>query len=145
MRTLVMVFQAAACCLAMDACGQSGSRRAYPPPPSGSYRTASTTLTAGGASHSIRAAFVTPEFVKAAREQPLVGRSFVVEEHQAKGQPVVILSHGLWRQRFGADPSVIGKSVALDGRAHTIVGIMPKGFDVPAGAEAWLPEAAPGR
>ena len=145
MRLPVRVFQVLACCLSMAACHPSDSQRGYPPPPDHSYRTESLLLTTEGTSHSIRGAFVTPEFIKAVRERPLVGRSFMAEEHQPKSQPVVVLSHGLWQQRFGADPAVSGKSVALNGRAHTIVGVMPGGFNIPAGAEAWLPEAGADR
>jgi hypothetical protein len=116
-----------------------------PTSPSTSYRTESLLLTTEDTSQSIRAAFVTPDFIKAVREKPLLGRSFIAEEHRPKGQPVVVLSQGLWQQRFGAESAVIGKSVAFNGRAHTIVGVMPGGFNVPAGADAWLPEVGSDR
>ena len=145
MRSATRLFQVLACCLPLAACHESDSRRDRPAPPDTSYRSGPLLLTMEGTSHGIRSAFVTPDFIKAVREQPLLGRTFIAEEHQPKGQPVVVLSHGLWQQRFGSDPAVIGRSVALDGRAYTVVGVMPKGFDTPAGAEAWLPEAGTGR
>jgi putative ABC transport system permease protein len=141
MRSRMIFFQVLACCISMIACHQSDSRRDRPAPPETSYRVESLPLTTGAASHSIRAALVTPAFFEAVREQPVVGRSFHAEEYQSTDRPVVVLSHGLWQHRFRADPAVIGESVTLGGRAHTIVGVMPQGFDTPAGAEAWLPQA----
>ena len=146
MRSLVAFFQLLACCLSMVACSQGDSRRDYPAPPTGSYRTEFVPLTTGGTSNPIRVAFVAPAFFQAVRERPLLGRAFVAEEHQSKNQEgVVILSHGLWQQRFGSDPELIGRSVDLNGRAHKVVGVMPRGFNAPAGSEAWVPEAGSDR
>lgn len=59
--------------------------------------------------------------------EPAVGRAFLPEEFEpGKGQ-VVILGQGLWRNRFGSDPNVVGKSIRLDGNAYTVVGVMPAG------------------
>jgi putative ABC transport system permease protein len=52
---------------------------------------------------------------------------------------VVMLSHGLWQRRFGGDPGVVGKSVTLDGRSMTVVGVMPAGFKFPEDSELWQP------
>ena len=145
MRSRMMFFQVLACCLSMIACHQRDSQPDYPAPPNASYRLESLLLTADDTSYSIRCAFVTPDFIKAAREQPMLGRFFVAEEYQAKYQQVVVLSHRLWQQRFGSDPAQIGEPLELNGRAYTVVGIMPKAFNVPEGAEAWLPEAASGK
>jgi len=142
MRSLMAFFQVLACCLSMTACSQ----RDHPVPPTGSYRTESLPLTTGGSSNPVRVAFVTPAFFRVVREHPLVGRAFGAEEHQSGSREgVIILSHGLWQQRFDSAPEMIGRSVELGGRAHTIVGVMPKGFDTPAGSEAWVPEAGPDR
>ena len=66
--------------------------------------------------------------------------SFTEEEGTTRPSPVVILSDGLWQRRFAADPSAVGRSVILDGRAHTIVGVMPRDFAFPlGGVEAWIP------
>lgn len=62
---------------------------------------------------------------------PTLGRNFSQEEDQPGGQQVVILSDGVWRRRFGADPNVIGKTLMLSGSAFTVVGIMPSGFVFP--------------
>ncbi len=144
MRSRMTFFQVLACCLSMVACHQSDSQPHYPTPPNTSYRIESLLLTTDDASHSIRGAFVTPDFIKAVRAQPLLGRYFVADEYQSKYQQVVVLSHELWEQRFGSDPAQIGKTLVVNGRAYTVVGVMPKTFNVPEGAEVWLPEAASG-
>lgn len=61
---------------------------------------------------------------------PALGRAFTADEDKGR-QPVVILNDTLWRRQFGADPSVLGRSVMLDRRPYTIVGVMPRGFVFP--------------
>jgi putative ABC transport system permease protein len=60
---------------------------------------------------------------------------------QTIGSSAVILSYGLWRRRFGADPAVIGKTVKVEGEACAVIGVMPDGFNFPNNAEAWAPIA----
>src|SRR5215216_4633675 len=74
--------------------------------------------------------------------RPRAGRFFLPEEEKAGHAPVVVLSHALWRRRFGADPSVLGKSVTLDGRSYEVVGVAPEGFAYPDRTEAWVPPFA---
>jgi putative ABC transport system permease protein len=73
--------------------------------------------------------------------RPLLGRGFTVEEEQAGREPAVVLSHALWRQRYGADPSILGRKLLLDGQPFTVVGVMPADFNFPKGAALW--EVAP--
>jgi predicted permease len=61
---------------------------------------------------------------------PAFGRAFTPEEDTGR-QPVAILSNGLWRRKFGSDSAVVGRSIVLDRRAYTIVGVMPAGFTFP--------------
>lgn len=63
---------------------------------------------------------------------PLVGRTFTEDEDEIGHEHVAILSHGLWQRRFGADPAVVGRSIALNGEAHTIVGVMRRDFAYPS-------------
>jgi putative ABC transport system permease protein len=73
-------------------------------------------------------------------ERPLLGRGFTPREAALRGdRRVVMLSHALWWRRFGADPRVVGRTLSLDGTTLRIVGVMPAGFAVPAGAGLWLP------
>ncbi len=63
---------------------------------------------------------------------------------QAGGERVVIVAHGLWMRRFGADASIIGRRIVLDGVPHEVIGVMPASFKHPADAELWLPLAPVG-
>ncbi|HEX6975324.1 MAG TPA: ABC transporter permease, partial [Vicinamibacterales bacterium] len=56
---------------------------------------------------------------------PQIGRDFTADEDRANGPAATILSHGLWRNMFGADPSIVGRTLLLRGEAATIVGVMP--------------------
>ena len=71
--------------------------------------------------------------------QPTIGREFTAEEDKFGGQRVAVISDALWKRRFGARPDVIGKQIRLDGEIHTIVGVMPTGFDYPRRTQIWRP------
>ena len=65
--------------------------------------------------------------------RPALGRLFAPEEYRDSLQTALIISHDSWRERFGADPDIVGSSVEIDGVPHTIVGVLPEGFAYPAG------------
>ena len=65
---------------------------------------------------------------------PLIGRTFLGSDEPPFGSPVVIVSEGLWRRRFAADPSLVGSSLSLNGVRHIVVGVMPAAFDFPLAA-----------
>jgi hypothetical protein len=71
----------------------------------------------------------------------VVGRTFRADEDAAPlAAPVALLGHGLWRREFGADPRVLGATVELDGRAFTVIGVLPEGFrGLSDSAEVWVP------
>ncbi|UCD24327.1 MAG: ABC transporter permease, partial [Gemmatimonadota bacterium] len=74
------------------------------------------------------------------RIQPIMGRTFRPEEEREGDHHVAILSNGLWRRRFGADPAVIGQSVQLDGESYSIVGVLPPRFQFyESRTEIWTP------
>ena len=80
--------------------------------------------------------------------EPVLGRTFTAEEDLAGGPPAVMLSEELWRQRFGADPRILGRTLTLDGRGYTIVGITPAGHENPVFGlvdrpQAFVPLQAP--
>jgi putative ABC transport system permease protein len=77
--------------------------------------------------------------------QPALGRSFLLEEEQPGNNQEIILGHGLWERRYASDPAILGKSIKVDGKAFTVVGVMAKGFDFPKPAEAWMPMAIAGK
>ena len=72
---------------------------------------------------------------------PATGRLFITAEEQPGADQVAILSYGAWQRRFGGDPHVFGKTITLNSRAYTIIGVMPKDFDYPVPVELWVPLA----
>jgi putative ABC transport system permease protein len=99
----------------------------------------SATLTGMGEPIRLPAALVTPSFFSALEVNPARGRAFAAGEERPGSGRVVILSDGLWRSRFSADPNILGRSITLDGTAYTVVGVMPAGFAFPHEDEFWLP------
>jgi predicted permease len=72
--------------------------------------------------------------------KPALGRAFLPDEDRAGASGVVILSDGLWRRRFGADPAIVGRDVRIDGLPHQVIGVMPRSLDYRVyDEELWLP------
>ena len=71
--------------------------------------------------------------------RPILGRTFVPEEDSPKGAPALVLSFSLWQRRFGADPAILGKSIALGGASRTVAGILSPGFHPYPPADVWIP------
>jgi predicted permease len=71
---------------------------------------------------------VTPSFFPLIGADAAIGRTFAEDEGEPGQGEVAVLSHGLWQELFGGEPSVLGRDLRVDGRAHTIVGILPEGF-----------------
>lgn len=72
---------------------------------------------------------------------PEMGRTFSADEDRSGGPRVTVLSDKLWRDRFAADPTILGRAITLDGEPYSVIGVMPRGFDYPPGTELWLPVA----
>ena len=89
----------------------------------------------------INNALVSWDFFEMARVHPVMGRAFTAEEDVPGKNNVVVLSHGMWQQRFGGDRGIVGRSTTLNGAPATIIGVMPPGFAFPGGAEYWAPIA----
>jgi len=98
-----------------------------------------TTLTDAGDPVRLQEATVTAGLFETLGIVPAVGRTFALDDERVGGEPVVILGDALWRERFGADPRVVGRSITLDGIRHTVVGVMPSGFAYPPDARLWRP------
>jgi len=83
---------------------------------------------------------VTASFFTVLGVRPLLGRTFLPEEEEPGRARVVVLSHGLWTRRFGADPALVGKTIPIDSQDYTVVGVMPPQFQfwgVPR--QLWVP------
>lgn len=85
---------------------------------------------------------VTPSFFRVLRVEPWLGRTFTEEESVPGGDAAVVLSFGLWRELFAGDTAALGRTLRVEGRPHTVVGVMPEGFSFPGwDARLWLPQA----
>jgi putative ABC transport system permease protein len=98
-------------------------------------------ITGGGAPERLAGAEVSASFFSLLGVEPLLGRYLRAEDEFDAGLDEVVLSFGLWKGRFGGDPSTIGRKILLDGVPHTVVGIMPGSFRVPENHDFWLPLA----
>jgi predicted permease len=105
------------------------------------FTTYNGNLTGAGDPAVITVGRVTTEFFDALAVPAAIGRTFLPEDGHEGREETVVLSDQLWRTRFGADATIVGKSVMLDGVRRTAVGVMPGGFDFPRKAEAWTPFA----
>jgi putative ABC transport system permease protein len=106
------------------------------------------TLTGAGEPKALAAVRVTSGFFDVMGVRPLLGRGFVADEDVPGHGRVVVLSESLWRERFGGDPNIAGRTIRLDGQPFAVVGVMPAGFDFPPGQgdaaiDAWSPIAEP--
>ncbi|MBP7481541.1 MAG: ABC transporter permease [Lacunisphaera sp.] len=103
-------------------------------------------LTGGSEAIRVAAGLVSHGYFAVLGAQPALGRAFTAEEDSVPDKHfVAILSDGLWRSRFGADPQILGRTIQLNGRDHTVVGVMPAGFvNLSSATQIWLPIALTG-
>jgi putative ABC transport system permease protein len=111
-------------------------------PPASSYSAKQLSIVLDGNESSVAGAEVSPQFFREARVLPFVGRFFIEPEFEQPQIQVAVLSHKCWEERFGSNPAAIGRSLPMNGRATTLIGIAQPGFAVPAGVCFWLPRAA---
>jgi putative ABC transport system permease protein len=96
-------------------------------------------LTGSGDPLRVRGFEVTANFLDTLQVKPALGRGFLQNANTPGYETEVVLGDGLWERQFGADPKIIGKSIRLNDRLLTVVGVMPKGFSFPLSAELWTP------
>jgi putative ABC transport system permease protein len=70
-----------------------------------------------------------------------LGRVFTPSEDQPGAAPAAVIAHGFWQQRFGGDPNIVGRTLKLDRKPYTVVGVMPASFDFPEHMQFWIPAA----
>ncbi len=85
------------------------------------------------------AAQVTPSFFSVLGTAPMMGRYLAQGEEGRSAGAIAVVSYPCWRGRLGGEPHVVGETLTLDGLTHTIVGVMPQGFDYPRGTQIWRP------
>ena len=94
---------------------------------------------ANAAPESVKVAEVTAAGFVVARTPPLAGRYLLPSDERAEAPAVIVIGHQAWQSRFGGDPHVVGRTMNLGGRLHTIVGVMPAGFRFPVDHHYWIP------
>ena len=98
-------------------------------------------LTGTGNPERLSSTLVTDGFFETLGAPPLIGRTLGADDQVAGRNRVVVISHGLWTRRFGADPGIVGRAVTLNKEPFEIVGVMPAPFTYPAGRsiDVWIP------
>jgi putative ABC transport system permease protein len=84
---------------------------------------------------------VTPDFFRVLRVGPSLGIGFASDQDHPGRDHVAVIGDGLWRSRFGADESVLNRSITLNGTQYTVIGVMPAGFSYPSKTDLWVPLA----
>lgn len=104
------------------------------------YQYAEANLASDRGAERVESLLVTPRLFELVGAKPLLGRTFDSEEGPNGRDRVVVLGHGFWQRRFGADPDVIGQRVRADGLELEVIGVMPAGFFLPTAEIAyWRP------
>lgn len=107
--------------------------------PVAAYAPAFTDLSGGEHPERLLSGWVTPDFLKVLGVQPAVGRDFVSADAEPGAPAVILVSERLWRERFGADPDLIGSTLRVDGEPATVVGVVATPLRLPGGADVWIP------
>jgi putative ABC transport system permease protein len=108
-------------------------------------RADSLNLTGGREPERVNGVKVTVNILKTLGVKPEYGRDFLPEEGRPEGPLAALIGHGLWQRRFGGDPSLIGQTLTIDNKPHTVVGILPRWLKYPGlmmpqmGADVWIP------
>jgi len=87
-------------------------------------------LTGLGDAEQVRARFISSDFFPLLGINPVIGRNFSPGEDEIGAAPIAMISAGLWKRKFGSSPSALGKTLTLDGKDYTIVGVTPQNFDL---------------
>jgi len=103
------------------------------------YSFARFTLTGNRGPQLVDGLVTTPSLFSVLEVRPALGRLFLSGEDKPGHAPVALISWGLFQRRYGGDPRIIGETLHVNGIATTLVGVMPRGFDFPRGAQMWMP------
>jgi putative ABC transport system permease protein len=104
----------------------------------GVYNGGSYNLTGSGEPERLEAGQISADLFAALRVNAALGRVFTNEEDKPGAAPVVVLGHALWQKRFDGDPNIINRTIKLNDRDHTVIGVMPAGFQFPSQIDIWV-------
>jgi putative ABC transport system permease protein len=93
----------------------------------------------GRAPERFSGAYISANAFRLIGERPRLGRDFLPGEDRPGAEPVAVLGNGIWKDRYGSDPAVIGRTIKINEQPVTIVGVMPEGFKFPVSADLWVP------
>jgi predicted permease len=102
------------------------------------FTMASANLNEGGNPEQLRGLAVTPSFFTTLQRQPMLGRGFTEDEAKPDADKYTILTHGLWRSHYAADPGIVGRDIRINGAAYRVVGVLPADFELPGADIALL-------
>jgi putative ABC transport system permease protein len=83
--------------------------------------------------------YVTEDFFRIVNVSPIIGRDFTADDNKPGAEKTTILGYEIWKRDFGGDPNIVGQSVRINGKAATIIGVMPQNFKFPISEELWVP------
>lgn len=106
------------------------------------FQTFEANLTEGDEPERATVSIITPNLLDVVGVQPVLGRGFREEEATGQAATVVVLSYELWQRRYRGDPTVLGRSLSVNGEAHEIIGVLPEGFRLPLDFRTDRPTAA---
>ena len=109
--------------------------------------TAGSIVRDGGVPESLPTVMASASLFGLLRVSPAIGHTFTAENEVRGNEHVAVISNGLWRRRFGADPNVVGRTITFDHGVYEVVGVMPAGFTYPIGLakppDLWVPYVPP--
>jgi len=105
------------------------------------YRGDDFNFTGSGQPEHLRGEFVSASLLPLLGVNPLLGRNFMPQEDREGASGVVMLTYGLWKRRFGADPNILGKTMTLNARSYKVIGVLPSDFGFRRRAELYVPIA----
>jgi putative ABC transport system permease protein len=117
-----------------DVCSQTRSFQSC-----GAFRNTTFNLSGGTEPQRVTGKMLTANLLSLLGVSPVLGRSFTQQEDQPGGEPVVILSYGIWQSRFGSATGVLGQRVLLDGTPYSVIGVMPASFRLFQNADVFVP------
>jgi predicted permease len=105
----------------------------------GGYTVGTVSVSGGDRPERVDVARMTAGAFDVTGVRPLLGRVFTAADNRPEAPPTTVLGYAIWRDRFAGDSSAVGQPLRVNGRVHTIIGVMPDGFEFPRAQKMWLP------
>jgi putative ABC transport system permease protein len=106
------------------------------------FRGWASNITGAQGPERVQGAMVSASFLQVLKAEPMLGRTILPEDDKPGAPPVVVICYGLWQSRYAGDPNVLGQQLAVNGKDHTIIGILPADFIFYAPIDLFTPIAA---